>query len=299
MQQPVYAEHLIYSPQRCFDSDMQLKRIYIEMHTADWWLETQAKKYTQACWCANQRVVNPQNGGYTGSLDCHVRWNTSLEFCWQSERVACICDKWQSIFEAPPDALNAQRRIGHTPADSNQQHQYSSEAAEWAAAYIPRGAERGTLAVFHPLTFEQNPCGESCYYNVLCADGNFRRCKPVLAAWVADCPEYSDLHHLERHVCFWCECPKNKLGDYVPPDKEYPRRDHNLYRSLGDANTKEADAELLSCHVHWRFNVFWHISCIVSDLLKPDLLDTMQIGLLHHLQKWIFHFMKTHERLDK
>jgi hypothetical protein len=25
----------------------------------------------------------------------------------------------------------------------------------------------------------------------------------------------------------------------------------------------------------------------------------MQIGMLDHLQKWIFHFMKMHERLDK
>jgi hypothetical protein len=25
----------------------------------------------------------------------------------------------------------------------------------------------------------------------------------------------------------------------------------------------------------------------------------MPIGMLDHLQKWIFHFMKTHERLDK
>jgi hypothetical protein len=37
----------------------------------------------------------------------------------------------------------------------------------------------------------------------------------------------------------------------------------------------------------------------VSDLPKPDLLHTMQIGMLDYLQKWIFHFMKTHERLDK
>jgi len=36
--------------------------------------------------------------------------------------------------------------------------------------------------VLHPLTFKQNPSAESGYYNVLCADGNFRRCKPVLAA---------------------------------------------------------------------------------------------------------------------
>jgi hypothetical protein len=72
--------------------------------------------------------------------------------------------------------------------------------------------------VLQPLTFKHNPSAESRYYNVVCADGNFRRCKPVLAAWIADFPEYSDQHHLERHVCFWCECPKNEYGDYFPPD---------------------------------------------------------------------------------
>jgi hypothetical protein len=37
----------------------------------------------------------------------------------------------------------------------------------------------------------------------------------------------------------------------------------------------------------------------VSDLLKPNHLHTMQIGMLNHLQKWIFQFMKTHKQLDK
>jgi len=153
--------------------------------------------------------------------------------------------------------------------------------------------------LLQPLTFQHNPSAKSGYYNVLCADGNFRHCKLVLAAWLADCPEYSDLHHLERHVCFWCECPKNQLGDYAPPDKQHPQWDHNLYRMLSDANTKAANSELSSRHVHRGFNVFRHIPCIVSDLPKPDLLHTMQIGMLDHLQKWIFHFMKTHERLNK
>ena len=83
--------------------------------------------------------------------------------------------------------------------------------------------------VLQPLTFKHNPGAESGYYNVLCPDVNFRRCKPVLAAWLADFPEYSDLHDLERHVCFWCECPKNELGDYVPPDKDHPQRYDNIY----------------------------------------------------------------------
>ena len=153
--------------------------------------------------------------------------------------------------------------------------------------------------VLQPITSKQNPNTESGCYNVLCADGNFRCWKPVLAAWLADCPEYSDLHHLERHVCFWCKCPKNELGDYVPSDKEYCWQDHNLYRTLSDANTKAADAKLLSHHVHRGFNVFRHIPWIVSDLPKPDLLHSMQIGMLDHLQKWNFNFMKTHERFDK
>ena len=51
--------------------------------------------------------------------------------------------------------------------------------------------------VLQPLSFKQHPSAETGYYNVLCADGNFRRCKPVSAAWLADCPEYGDLHHLE------------------------------------------------------------------------------------------------------
>jgi len=104
--------------------------------------------------------------------------------------------------------------------------------------------------VLQPLTFELNPSAESGYYIVLCADGNFRRCKPDLTAWLADCPEFSDLHHLERLVCFWGRCPNNELGDYVPSDKQQPRRDHNLYRTLSDANTMAADAELSSGHVH-------------------------------------------------
>jgi len=153
--------------------------------------------------------------------------------------------------------------------------------------------------VLQSLTCKHNPGTGSGYYNILCADGNFRRCKPVVAAWLANCPAYSDLHHLERHVCCWCECPKNELEDYDPDVKQHPRRDHNLYPTLSDANTKAADAEPSSRHVHRGFIVFWHIPCIVSDLPQPDLLHTIQIGMLDPLHKWIFHFIRTHERLDK
>jgi len=96
--------------------------------------------------------------------------------------------------------------------------------------------------LFQPCTFEQNPSTGSGYFNILCSDGNFTCCKPVLATWLAGCPECNGLHHLERHVCFSCECPNKELGDYVHPEKEHRRQDHNQYNTLSDANTKAPDA---------------------------------------------------------
>jgi hypothetical protein len=110
--------------------------------------------------------------------------------------------------------------------------------------------------VLQPITFRQHPSAERGYYNIVCADANFRLCKPVLGGWLAHCPEYSDLHHLERHVCYLCECRKKELGDYVHPDKQHPWQDHNLHRMLRDANTKAADAKLWSGHVHRRLHLF-------------------------------------------
>jgi hypothetical protein len=68
---------------------------------------------------------------------------------------------------------------------------------------------------------------------------------------------------------------------------------------LSDANTKAANAELSLRHVHPGFNMVRHIPSLMTDLLKPDLLHTMQIDMLDHLQKWIFNFMQTYEQPDK
>jgi hypothetical protein len=67
---------------------------------------------------------------------------------------------------------------------------------------------------------------------------------------------------------------------------------------LCDTNTEAVDAALSSLHVHQEVNMFQHIACVVSDLPKPDLLQTMQIGMFDTLLKRSFNFMKTHEPLD-
>ena len=46
MRQPAYPEQLIIAPQRCINSDTPPKRLYTEMHTADWWWEPQVTRDT-------------------------------------------------------------------------------------------------------------------------------------------------------------------------------------------------------------------------------------------------------------
>jgi len=146
MRQSAFAKHCICALHHCFICGMPLKHIYTAMRTVDWWWEMQVRRYTPAQLCAKQHQVKPQRSGYTGSIDRHIRQNTSLELCWWQGSVACIYDNWQCIFEDPPDAHNAQHCNGHSPADSNQDLQYSSAAAWWAMAFNPRGAEQSTTA---------------------------------------------------------------------------------------------------------------------------------------------------------
>jgi len=47
MRQPAYTEHFICAPQCCFNSDTPPNRLYTEMHTADWWWETQVRRDTR------------------------------------------------------------------------------------------------------------------------------------------------------------------------------------------------------------------------------------------------------------
>jgi len=91
----------------------------------------------------------------------------------------------------------------------------------------------------------------------------------------------------------------NELGDYIPPEQQYCWRDHNLYKTLNDANTKKVDTELSLHNAQEELYMIRHIPWIVSNLPKPDLLYPMQLRMLDHLQKWIFHFMEMHQRLDK
>jgi len=123
-----------------------------------------------------------------------------------------------------------------------------------------------------------------------CVDGHFRHCLASPATWIADYPEHRNLHNIKNSVCYWCKCPKAEMGQL--PVRPYPMHDHNKYRALSVANTATANTRLASFDVHQGSNVFWDLDCVTSNLPKPDLLHTMQLGMLKHLLGWLSVFLK-------
>lgn len=162
--------------------------------------------------------------------------------------------------------------------------------------------ERNRMVSQHVLHHVMKPIlnPESRRFHARCADGNFRRCYATIAAWMADYPEHRDLHNLKNGVCYWCECPPNEMGDLPKRQEErHQLRDHNAYRVLSDENTRQSITQLKERNVNAGFNILWYLDCIVCDLPKPDLLHTMQIGMLKHLLAWLHEFLKQYKRLER
>ena len=131
-----------------------------------------------------------------------------------------------------------------------------------------------------------------------CADGNVRHCYPILAAWMADYPEHCNLQNIKSGVCYWCECPQEKMGDMPEPGDCYPQRNHRLYDQLWEKNTAQSIADLKGRNVNAGYNILWRLESNTSELPKPDLLHTMQIGMLKRLLGWLQDFLKYHKRLE-
>jgi hypothetical protein len=72
----------------------------------------------------------------------------------------------------------------------------------------------------------------------------------------------------------------------------------NIIRDI--SNDRIEAAAILKQHgMNLGDNILWYTGSIVSELPKPDLLHTMDLGMLKHLLIWLQQFMKKFKRLDR
>ena len=82
-----------------------------------------------------------------------------------------------------------------------------------------------TLQLVFQLLFELLQAVARKGVKIDCADGNVRRCFPVLSAWIADHMENVALHGVKSNSCPMCKVLLWDLGK----DAKYPVRDYTEY----------------------------------------------------------------------
>jgi hypothetical protein len=199
--------------------------------------------------------------------------------------MADIYDDRQPISSRTDEAHNAQRVVGRLLPIAIKMRDVPLKRRNAQREHNRMVSQNVLQHVLQPLLNS-----ETRTFYARCADGNFRHCYSTLAAWMADYPEHRDLHNIKNGVCYWCECPKQEMGNLPHQHERHNLQDHNMYRMLSDSNTPLSIAELKRHDVNPGFNILWYLDCVTSDLPKPDLLHTMQIGMLKHLLTWLHNF---------
>jgi len=136
-----------------------------------------------------------------------------------------------------------------------------------------------------------------------CADGKLRRCFPIMSGWIVDHMENVTLHGIKSNACPKSEVPPEELGSRAG---HYGARDYARYERY-ERESPSLDSETRDA-AHARYTNETHgikrgqkvfqglVSVSTPDLHKPDMLNTIYLGLFKHMMDWIQGFLKKHAR---
>jgi hypothetical protein len=153
---------------------------------------------------------------------------------------------------------------------------------------------------------------------ITCPDGKVRIGHPVIAGWLGDYPEYMKLFTTSYMSCPICIAPRHQMDAHsslpvahrnVNPDElranvkryadvqtikaQWKRTapEHELAKKESDAIEQWFSLQRLRIvdNLLWRLP---HVSPIT--LWKPDLLHTMDLGMIKHALEWMFNMLDEH-----
>ena len=188
--------------------------------------------------------------------------------------------------------------IGNIPKEIRRK---PSRHAQSLIGYIPvtklgglasKAARRRALAnLFHfcmqtilaPIT----SCGETGI-TVMSGDGIWRRCHPILAAFVGDYPEQTLVTCTYSGQCPKCTAPHDRLGEYI----RFPLRNYDQAREtflLADGDVHVFHAACREAGVKPVFHPFWESLPLTNVFVSitPDILHQMLQGVMKHLIAWL------------
>jgi hypothetical protein len=275
LRQPCNSASLMYHPGKRF---VDGRRKYREMNTGTWWWEEQAK-VSSGCtvvpillFSDSTHLTNFAGDKKAwpiymsiGNLDSTTRMKPSTQ---SVVMIALLPQKFKHSAQGPGGR------------SKQKQGRFNDEIIHKVLGHVLQGLVRS----------EGN--SEDRAFYTLCADGRWRLCIPRIAGWIADYPEHTLLQGINNNLCPWCQVPKFRLSEYP---FNFPERNHARYAQLYHCK----DSRLLELGVKPMANTLWWLICNPVDLPKPDVLNTMQFGMLKHLLEWIHALLKQYNRHDR
>jgi len=156
--------------------------------------------------------------------------------------------------------------------------------------------ERESLEIMHVLLkFILGPISDAAEDGITarCGDGVVRKCYIRVAAWLGDHIENCTIHAIYNTRYGICECLTTELGNHGHSNR---RRDHEIYKQW----VQEEDTEQLkAAGVKLVWNALWTLRDVSpTNLIRPDLLHNMFLGIVEYLMDWIEGFRTVHNRLN-
>ena len=120
------------------------------------------------------------------------------------------------------------------------------------------------------------------------ADGVWRRCHPVLAAFVGDYPEQTLVTCTYSSRCPKCLVPPKRLGDFIT----FPLRDPDValeVYALADGDPTPFHTACRAADLKPVYHPFWETLPLSNIFLSitPDILHQLLQGVMKHVLSWV------------
>lgn len=126
-----------------------------------------------------------------------------------------------------------------------------------------------------------------------CGDGYRRRCYPILSSWLSDHEENAKLHAIAENWCPVCTTDWHMHQVYQEPDDI--RKLHRLETTATIAHRYDNPTK---GQQPWASPLWGFPLCNSYSLHRPDLLHTIQLGMLKYIMSWVHDFLSEHGRLS-
>ena len=275
---PTFRNHIRYAPERVYEDEDGISRIFDEIWTADWWWNVQVGVFLQSFRSSltfvSQKFLPP---GATvapvilASDKTQLSRHSGDKSAWPVYLM--IGNIKKSIRRKPSE--RAMILIGYLPVTKMECFKIDRRAGEVYQLF-----HKCMRSLLDPLI----KAGMSGV-EMTCADGGVRLVFPLVAAYIADHPEQCLVACCKESRCPRCVVQANDRG--APTDSAYRDPKHTL-QLISDNNRGWDDLEFNSQGLR-KTIPFWldlpH--CNIFSCITPDILHQLHKGFFKdHIVKW-------------